>query len=97
MPTIRSMRSSCWSRGTRPNPKVPVGPVTATVSPDVPAVDLSAVDLVAVDVFFAVDLFAVDLFFAVDFLAVDFLAVDFFAADFLLGGTRVPYPACPRS
>ena len=32
MPTIRPMRSSAWSMGTRPKPKVPVGPVTATVS-----------------------------------------------------------------
>src|SRR6185437_4276030 len=32
MPTIRATRSSAWSRGIRPNPNVPVGPVTATVS-----------------------------------------------------------------
>src|SRR6202042_2106779 len=33
IPTIRSMRSSAWSSGISPNPKVPVGPVTATVRP----------------------------------------------------------------
>ena len=33
MPMIRSIRSSSWSSGTRPEPNVPVGPVTATVSP----------------------------------------------------------------
>jgi hypothetical protein len=31
MPTTRATRSSCCSSGTRPKPKVPVGPVTATV------------------------------------------------------------------
>ena len=31
MPTIRATRSSAWSSGIRPNPNVPVGPVTATV------------------------------------------------------------------
>jgi len=31
MPTTRATRASAWSRGIRPNPKVPVGPVTATV------------------------------------------------------------------
>src|SRR5689334_18321046 len=33
MPTIRSTRASAWSRGMSPYPNVPVGPVTATVSP----------------------------------------------------------------
>src|SRR5688500_42728 len=31
MPTTEPIRSSDWSRGIRPKPKVPVGPVTATV------------------------------------------------------------------
>src|SRR3954470_14008260 len=31
MPTIRPTPASSWSIGTRPKPKVPVGPVTATV------------------------------------------------------------------
>src|SRR4051794_41954432 len=31
MPTMLAIRGSSWSSGTRPKPKVPVGPVMATV------------------------------------------------------------------